>query len=164
MANLTKLTPQKKELFLDNLRITANVSDAARSIGVSRQAVYNERKEDKDFGLAWEDALGEALDNLEAALYKRAINGVTNDVFYEGSPCGTKTEYSDAAAMFLLKNRRPEVFSDKVRTELTGKDGGAIQLQNLSANELAARVIALLERAGERRASSNSEPSTSPTT
>lgn len=163
MANLTKLTPEKKENFLDSLRTTPNVSAAAKSIGVSRQTVYQERKQDKEFADSWDDAIGEALDNLEAALHSRAVNGVTNEVFYEGVPCGTKTEYSDSAAMFLLKSRRPEVFSEKVRQEITGKDGGAIQLQNLSANELAARVVALLERAGERRAKANSEPSASTT-
>lgn len=163
MANFTKLTVEKKEKFLDYLRTSPNVSQAAKSIGVSRQTIYNQRKEDKEFATAWDDAIGEALDNLESALFNRAINGVTNDVFYEGVPCGTKTEYSDAATMFLLKNRRPEVFSDKVRQEITGKDGGAIQLQNLSADELAARVVAILERAGERRARANSEPSTSTT-
>lgn len=164
MANLTKLTPEKKEQFLDHLRINANVSEAAKSIGVSRQAIYNERKEDKEFAEAWEDALGEALDNLESALYSRAINGVTNDVFYEGVPCGTKTEYSDTAAMFLLKNRRPEVFSDKVRQEITGKDGGAIQIQNLSDRERAERINAILDRARERRVGSNPDSSTSSTT
>lgn len=163
MANFTKLTPEKKENFLVFLRTTPNVSQAAKSIGVSRQAIYQERKEDKEFAESWDDAIGEALDNLEAALFDRAVNGVTNDVFYEGVSCGTKTEYSDAASMFLLKNRRPEVFSDKVRQEITGKDGGAIQLQNLSADELAARITAILERAGERRARANSESST-PTT
>lgn len=151
MANLTILTAEKIRKFLDTLRESANVSEAAKSIGVSRQAVYELRQKDTEFRSDWDDALAEALDNLEGEIYRRAHKGVTKEVYYQGIPCGAVTEYSDPLAMFILKSRRPEVYSDKLKAELTGKDGTAIEISSLSTEQKLARIAELLELARARR-------------
>lgn len=156
---MTKLTGGSTEKFLKILRKTANVSFSAKVIGVSRQAVYKMREQDKEFAEAWDDAIQEATDKLLKAAWNRATKGVEKPVYFQGVICGTVREYSDSLLTFLLKAYRPEQFSEKLRQEITGKDGAAIQLQNLSAEQLADRLTAILERARQRRASSNSEPS-----
>ncbi len=47
----------RKECFLRALEQTANVSEAARSSGLSRRAAYRLRKEDPEFSQAWDRAL-----------------------------------------------------------------------------------------------------------
>jgi len=153
------LTDDSTDKFLQYLRKNANVSLAAKAIGVSRQALYKARAENKEFANAWDDAIQEATDRLLQAAWNRATKGVEKPVYFQGVICGTVREYSDSLLTFLLKAYRPEQFSEKLRQEITGKDGAAIQLQNLSAEQLADRLNSILERARQRRTSSNSEPS-----
>jgi len=106
-----KWTPQRREIFLETLRQSANVSAAARAAGMSRRAAYNHRLQEPQFREEWDQALEEALDDLEAELRRRAIQGVEKPVYYGGKPCGTIRNYSDTLGMFLLKCRRPDVFA-----------------------------------------------------
>ncbi|RMD89771.1 MAG: hypothetical protein D6807_03020 [Alphaproteobacteria bacterium] len=107
----TGWTSRRRRLFLDALRASANVSAAARRAGMSRSAAYALRQSDASFRAQWDDALEEALDALEEELRRRALEGVEKPVFYGGKPCGTIRSYSDQLGMFLLKCRRPAVFS-----------------------------------------------------
>jgi hypothetical protein len=163
MANVTKVTVEKIRDFLDVLRETANVSRAAKAIGVSRKTVYELRKTDKDFASDWDDALAESLDYLEEEARRRAFHGADKEVFYQGVACGVVKEYSDSLLIFLLKSRRPEVFSEKVRQEITGKDGAAIEISSLSTEQKLARIAELLELARARRDLALGSGASSPT-
>ncbi len=113
---MTGLTPKKREWkprFVDNLRETGNVSAAARHAGVSRQTVYKERGASEQFREAWDDAMEEAMDLLEAEARRRAYDGTLKPVYYKGAPVGEIREYSDTLTIFLLKGRRPDVFKDR---------------------------------------------------
>jgi DNA-binding XRE family transcriptional regulator len=156
------LTAKKRRQFIKHLRNNGNITSAARSIGISRQTAYNLRKENPKFAASWNNAIQEHLDQVEEELRRRACNGVDEDVYYQGTVCGTVKKYSDTLLMFYLKARRPEVFSDKLRQEITGKDGAAIEISSLSTEQKLARIAELLERARARRDSSISpEPSSS---
>lgn len=109
---LRKWTASRRTLFLDELRRTANISAAARAAGVSRKTAYWQRQNDPALREDWDHALEEALDDLEAELRRRAITGVEKPVYYGGKPCGSVTSYSDALGMFLLRSRRPQIFTD----------------------------------------------------
>ena len=139
-------TARRRATFLETLRQSANVSDAARRAGLSRGAAYSLRAVDPAFRAAWDDALEEALDALEAELRRRAIEGVEKPVFYGGKPCGTITSYSDQLGMFLLKCRRPEVFAGKQERE-AGDDS---ERERAGAKaDLAARLSRLAQACGE---------------
>ncbi|RMF70364.1 MAG: terminase [Alphaproteobacteria bacterium] len=119
--------PQRKR-FLDVLRKSANVSAAARAVGMSRSSAYQLRRQDPEFRAAWDEALEEALDLLEAELWRRALKGVVRPVFYGGRRCGMIRSYSDQLGMFLLKAHRPERYGalTRGRRELDeeGEEGG----------------------------------------
>ena len=100
---------------MDVLRRTANVSAACRAAGVPRGRAYALRRADDGFRREWRQALEEALDDLEAELRRRAMDGVDKPVFYAGKECGSVRTYSDTLGMFILKSRRPAV---------VGGDGG----------------------------------------
>src|SRR5829696_4601355 len=111
-----------KPTFLEFLRATANVSASARGVGISKQAAYKAREKDEEFREAWEDALDEATDALEAEARRRALEGVREPVFYQGKEVGYIPRYSDTLLIFLIKGRRREVFGDKVDHTSSGKE------------------------------------------
>ncbi len=120
----SRWTPGERRCFLDKLRETANVSAAARAAGKSRSSAYQLRQQDAAFRAAWDEALDEALDALEAELWRRALKGVARPVFYGGKCCGVIRSYSDQLGMFLLKAHRPERYGalTRGRRELSGED------------------------------------------
>lgn len=129
-------TARRRQVFLATLRDTANVSAAARAARLPRRSAYQLRDHDPAFREDWEQALEEALDDLEAELRRRAIEGVEKPVFYAGKPCGTIRTYSDQLGVFLLKCRRPEVFAGE-----RGETGEAFERELASArDELAGRL------------------------
>ncbi len=97
-------------VFLDRLRATGNVSEAARAARICRSRVYECRHRDAVFAAAWADALEEAADRLEMEAFRRAVEGIGEDRFFKGDVVGRVTRYSDRLLMFLLKARRPERF------------------------------------------------------
>lgn len=103
----------RAEKFLEALRQSPNISAAARAARVCRSTVYDWRESNAEFAAAWNDALAEAIDNLEGECYRRSFQGVTKPVFYKGEECGGIQEYSDTLAIFLLKGHRPERYREK---------------------------------------------------
>jgi hypothetical protein len=125
MASLTRLTPQKREHFVTQLYEHGNVTLAARSIGLSRQALYQAREGDPEFAAAWEDAVESYADLLEAECDRRAVLGVQRPVLYRGEVVDVDyREYSDSLLMFRLKALRPEKYRE--RHDHTGKGGGPL--------------------------------------
>ena len=52
-------------------------------------------------------------DALEDEAVRRAVDGVDEQVFYQGKACGVVRKYSDTLLIFLLKGRRPERYRDR---------------------------------------------------
>lgn len=121
----SKKTGQRKK-FLNILRQTANVAEAARQTGLGYSAVYAIRRRDATFRAEWDDALQEAMDALEGEAYRRAYagygeyitcrNGLVLDG--EGQPVMQK-RYSDRLMTTLLKAHRPEKYSERSSIDLT---------------------------------------------
>lgn len=161
--------------FLTALRGPARgvLAPAARAAGVPPGTVYKLLKTDSDFAAAVEEAQAEAWDELEAAAAHRATVGVAEPLTYQGNftylrdpdtqeilrdPEGnpvvaTVNKPSDALLQFLLKGYRTK-FST-TRTELTGANGGAVQMDDTAR---AARVAALLDLARRRGEAAKNDP------
>jgi hypothetical protein len=107
-------TAARRKRFLTVLAQTANVTRAAAALKITTTTAYKERKRNASFAKAWDEALEAALDDLEAALLDRAVHGVEQPRFFGGKACGTVRHYSDAAAMFILRARRPERYGKSV--------------------------------------------------
>lgn len=138
----TPSTPQRdtkkkrrdwKKLFLDALSESPNVAAAASAAHVNRPYVYEARKNDIDFASAWDNAINVSLDNAEGEMYRRAVSGFDKPVFYQGEECGLVREHSDSLLMFLLKAHRPEKYRETIQQQLTGADGGAIEISDIEA-------------------------------
>lgn len=132
MTTRTTRTDRAREIFLKEMRETCNVSHSARTSGVGRRTVYDWRDAEPDFAAAWDDAEQEAMDHLEKVARDRAIDG------------------SDRMLEILLKAHRPEKFTDRLKNEHTGKDGAAIQIEqvNVDADAFSRRIARLAARDG----------------
>lgn len=104
------ITAARRKRFLEKLAETANITHSAKEAGIARSAAYRLRSQSVSFRAAWDEAMNQALDDLEAMLLDRAVHGVEKPVFYGGKACGTVRHYSDALAIFFLRARRPEVY------------------------------------------------------
>lgn len=137
-----KVTPKKGKkyfrewsvIFLRRLAAYGNVSKAAFEAGVSRETVYKFRRSNVGFSQAWDEALDQAADIMEAEAWRRAVKGVEEPVgWYKGKPGGSVRRYSDTLLIFLLKAHRPQKFRDNVVVDQSGdinitvryEDGGA---------------------------------------
>ena len=133
-----------REAFLDSLRVTGNVSAAARLVGRSRASLYRMRRADPDFASAWQDALEEAVDWLELEALRRAVEGIKEDRFSKGEIVGTITRYSDSLLMFLLKARRPWLYDRRVlRGRQTTTDEDSLDASRAALEEKLDRLANL---------------------
>lgn len=108
MYKKKNITKKRREIFLDVLRTTGNVSASARAANISSRAFHTLKANDAEFEEEWVLAKEESLDELEAALRQRAIDGVEKPVYYGGKECGTQRSYSDSVGMYILKTHRGE--------------------------------------------------------
>ncbi len=115
MANRTTRTPKKDEAFLAELAQTGNVGAAARQAGYGRTQLYQWRQAEAAFAEAWDDAVTEYTESLEAEADRRAVQGVVKPVFYLGETCGQIRQYSDTLLIFRLKALRPDVYRERVK-------------------------------------------------
>ena len=95
----------RKQAFLDELRQRYSVYHACKAAGIGRTTVYAWRQDDDEFAKAWDAALADAVDVLEASAYQRALEGDT------------------ALTKFLLKGALPDKYKERTATELTGAGG-----------------------------------------
>ena len=81
--------------FLTALRNSCNVRASCQAAGIHRSTAYEARQRDPAFAAAWEDALQDAIEALEAHARAMAFAGDT------------------IMSIFLLKAHRPEVYRDR---------------------------------------------------
>ncbi|MBL4801729.1 MAG: hypothetical protein JKY45_07520 [Emcibacter sp.] len=112
-------TNEKEGIFLEVLQQTGNVTKATVQAGLDRSLVYRRRNMQPEFREKWQNAMGQALDYLEAYLWDKAMGKEVSDVDQGGRVVDEKI------AIFLLKAHRPEIFGDgKKRQDMEGQNKG----------------------------------------
>lgn len=102
---------------------------------VSRDIHYRWLREDEDYADRFQAAKDDFADRLEAEARRRAIDGVQRYVVSagklvydeEGRPL-IEHVYSDSLLSQMLKAHRRELYGDRSTHEITGKDGGAMEV------------------------------------
>lgn len=121
---------------LNLCRLGATDTDIANSFGVSNTTVTRWKHAHPEFMEALRSGKIQADANVANRLYQRATGYTFTDVkvFMEkGQP--VKVPYRKhcppdvLACIFWLKNRRPDLWRDKVSAEISGPEGGPIQAQ-----------------------------------
>ncbi|HEX4695095.1 hypothetical protein [Sphingomonas sp.] len=101
--------PDRQLAFVEALAECGCVDEAARAVGMSRNAAYALRRRDdaQAFRLAWDAATDMAVGRLADAALSRAINGVAVPIFHGGEQVGERRDYDERLTMFLLRYRDP---------------------------------------------------------
>jgi hypothetical protein len=143
-------TAQKKAEFVRALAEEGTVTAACQAVGIGRRTVYDWRREDPAFAAAWDDALRDAFDRLEASMYSRALKGdVTLSIYLH--KCGAK-RFREATPTLA------EIVGDVTALDLTDAATWrqiAAQLGNLPVDQAMrplADIAALLLRLGQAEA------------
>ena len=134
-------------VFLTALREWPVVQHACDAAQVDRAAVYRRRQTDEAFAKAWEDAMEAGVDRAEREAFRRAVAGVSEDVYHQGVVVGQKLVFSDALLGKVLSARRKAYRTSS--TEVTSPDGSMSPAAD--ENTRAARVAQLLALAERRK-------------
>ncbi len=124
--------PDRQLAFIERLADCGCVSEAAKSVGMSRAAAYalRRRSDAQAFRLAWDAAMDTAVARLGDAALSRAINGVPVPIFQRGEQVGERRHFDERLTMFLLRYRDPSRYGkwiDRACGE-SHPDGPALQL------------------------------------
>jgi len=97
-------TLPKQATFLRALSASHSVTQAAKSVGMSRQSAYRLRSKLKGqaFDLAWEVAFHHSYDVLAHTALERALNGVEVPVYYQGEKIDTYRKFDERLTVALL--------------------------------------------------------------
>ncbi|HEY0959517.1 MAG TPA: hypothetical protein VGE05_09620 [Novosphingobium sp.] len=88
-------TPALKARFLDHLSHSGNVRAACAEVGFSPEAAYRLRRRDPLFAASWAAALVLGREASEQVLADRALNGVTEPIFYRGEQVGERVRFDN---------------------------------------------------------------------
>ncbi len=98
---------RRRRAFLNALAAGRSVTEAADHAGIAWSTLYSWRQSSAAFAAGWdrasECAEGALYERLEAALIQRAVEGVDEPVFHNGTQIGYRKRYSDALLLAGLR-------------------------------------------------------------
>lgn len=141
-------TRETLDRFLELLAQGHTIVHACAESKLPRQTAYNRRDKDEYFAIEWERALEAGIQVLEQEARRRAVDGVDEPIVYQGVVTDTVRKFSDTLLIFLLKAKRPAVYRDNVRTEISGPDSGPIVVANDVNADRAEAILNELEARG----------------
>lgn len=120
MANRIKFTTEKKEEICEAIKLTGNITKACDMCNVSKTAAYDHKEIDPIFSKAWDQAVEDSIELMEAEARRRAVEGVLEPVYYQGVVVGEVLKYSDTLLMFMIKGAKPEKYRDNSSVTIGG--------------------------------------------
>jgi len=110
----------------------------AQQIGIHPSTLYEWQKNYPEIGEALKRGKEVVDRQVESALLKRALGYEYEEVKMIATESGGKRVEKTrkqvlpdvTAQIFWLKNRKPEEWRDRKETEITGKDGGPVELKS----------------------------------
>ncbi|HEX2794455.1 MAG TPA: hypothetical protein VHN58_08510 [Croceicoccus sp.] len=110
------ITPDRQRAFIAALAATASVTQAAREIGASLEALYRLRARGgaEGFAKAWDKAVDCGMARLEDTALIRAMEGELRPVVSGGKVIAHYRRHNDALAMFMLRHRRAHRYGSEI--------------------------------------------------
>lgn len=110
------ITPERQRRFIATLAATGIVTQAARSIGKSMEALYKLRARPgaEGFAEAWDAALERGVQRLEDCALERALQGTPTPIVSGGKMLGTWSKPDNGLLRFLLQHRLPQRYATRL--------------------------------------------------
>lgn len=158
------ITAAKQRKFIAALAASGIVTQAAKQIGASTDALYKLRHKPgaEAFSAAWDEAIDRGVQRLEDCALVRAIRGEERMIVSGGKHMGTEVRHNDALVMFFLRHRRAERYGadikaghplyERIRAEIMAEIGEreAREEEEILAS-LDAKIDAMRRREAEMR-------------
>ncbi len=111
------ILPDLQRDFVAHLAATGIVSQAARHIGRSMEALYKlkQRPGAESFAEAWDRAAQMGVERLEESALSRAIEGAERKIRHGGEVIATERVHNEALVMFFLKTRMAERYAPEAQ-------------------------------------------------
>jgi hypothetical protein len=123
------VTARARDKFLEGLAAGWTVTHAAKRAGHDRRRFYEVRVDDESFAAAWDEANETGVQVLEDELHRRALEGWTEDTFDgDGKLIRRVQRYAPALLLASLRAKRPDLYGDNARVEVTGANGGPLEV------------------------------------
>jgi hypothetical protein len=144
------MTPARRKACVDAIRAGATLKAAAGAAGITYEALRQWRLNDPTFDAELDAAEGKLIAELTSVVVN-AATGRVGDVKRALGKLGVRKGVGDPdLALKLLSARWPEGWGRR-RVELTGVDGGPVELEAVDyRDKLRARVTELAERRARR--------------
>lgn len=97
-------TAERQNIFIESLAKTRCVRDASRMAGISWNSAYRHRKRCPAFRERWALALRRSETTIGEVAWKRAVEGVEEDVWYYGKVVGKRTKYANDLLRLLFQH------------------------------------------------------------
>jgi hypothetical protein len=107
--NPYKFTPEVREKFLELLRNGHSRKHALETIEISRYTLINHMKDDPEFAAQVHEAMANAIDDVEDALYEKCMRGHAESI------------------KFFLCNRASDRWAPTNRIQIEGSGGIALE-------------------------------------
>lgn len=120
-------TDERREIFLEELAATCNVTAAFTAAGMKSSSAWALRKRDAGFREAWDEAVAIAYERLELVMLDRAINGTKKPIIRGDKEVATMTQYSDAVGIRLLQAHRETAMRVRERWDDDGDPDEAFE-------------------------------------
>ena len=135
----TKFKPEFVAQAVKLAALGATDREVAEFFEVEERTLYRWKHEHEAFCQALKVGKASADERVEQALYRRAVGYVQDDTHfsaYEGAV--TQTPYvkvvppDTTAAIFWLKNRKPEEWRDMKAQEISGPNGAPLEVHQMT--------------------------------
>ncbi len=138
----------KKAKALEAYSLSGNVRMATMIAGVNRRTWYRWTEEEEFADLAGAAKIT-ARDVLHQEAIRRAVEGVSEDVWYHGEIVGQVRRYSDRLLEFLMRGADPDTYRD--RHTIDAHVDGQITLSPEKDKRLVERMTANLAADAQAR-------------
>lgn len=137
MARPTKFRPEFVAQAAKLCVLGATDQEIADFFGVEVRTIYRWKADNDEFCQSLKAGKAVADERVERSLFQKAVGYEQDEVkiFMPANaggpvyaPFRAKIAPDTTAAIFWLKNRRPDLWRDKRETELSGPGGGAIEV------------------------------------
>lgn len=142
---------EKRNEFLEHLARYGSPKLAAKKVGLGERGLYLARQKYPDFEANWKMAKAIYMEFIaDESVRKRAINGTSRAVWFQGKIVGFETMFDSGITQFYMKGSMPEKYGEKREISFAAGTGfGVVLLGPVVKDESAWEQTSMRIHAGQ---------------